>query len=611
MAELFEEVVALLESRSAVRALASQFRIESEQAAGNGAVLGVPVFLASLGRWAEDPSGAETVLSTLKTTETGTLQDPGTAIEARLYEPLGSDLVGMLLNGRRERVAGAIAGEAGISQRSAAALLSPTAWAVMTSIADRYGHRLDRQSLIAILRQEQQDLIDTGWGPWLEATDGKPAGLTDRRSIATMAQAAELDTTSGDYPPPSEREIRSAVDTGQHETIELQRRPQPHTFPELREDLVEHAFLSDPDEFDDMEDPQPSRIPLVAIGLLLACGLGLGIFILLGGDADGAAEGEGNEVAADIDEPTPSTEATRTSPDAQRLDLQLSDPAAQTDASAIAELTIDEANGQICYRFTVEGLPEEFRGLIHAGGAGVEGEAVVDFGPLRDRFPGCGSVDAPILNAILLDPAGHYLALNDGNGGVAIRSQLSDALPPGGGAPTLAFDTNGAGALARLDADQLVLSGEIPDEDTRQQLLAALSPPAGVNVVDEMVVADGAPPPTGRIIIPSSRLFVPDSDQLAGFEGTALEDLAALLVANPNWTGNVVSHTDSSGGPDFNLDLSQRRAESVRLALVENGVAADNLASRGDGDASPIDTNDTREGRANNRRIELEITSIG
>jgi len=67
----------------------------------------------------------------------------------------------------------------------------------------------------------------------------------------------------------------------------------------------------------------------------------------------------------------------------------------------------------------------------------------------------------------------------------------------------------------------------------------------------------------------------------------------------------VAGHTCSIGTEDYNLGLSQRRAEAVRNYLISKGVSADRLAVRGYGESRPAASNATREGRAQNRRVEL------
>jgi outer membrane protein OmpA-like peptidoglycan-associated protein len=69
----------------------------------------------------------------------------------------------------------------------------------------------------------------------------------------------------------------------------------------------------------------------------------------------------------------------------------------------------------------------------------------------------------------------------------------------------------------------------------------------------------------------------------------------------------IEGHTDRGGAEAYNLDLSQRRAEAVRDCLRQNGVNAAPRSPRGAGKASPVASNDTAEGRQQNRRVELII----
>ena len=87
-----------------------------------------------------------------------------------------------------------------------------------------------------------------------------------------------------------------------------------------------------------------------------------------------------------------------------------------------------------------------------------------------------------------------------------------------------------------------------------------------------------------------------------------LNDIAKVFTENPTWKVEVQGHTDNVGKPDFNLGLSDRRAQAVRKYLVEAGVPEKQLTARGYGDTKPIDTNKTAKGRAQNRRVEFDIT---
>ena len=88
-----------------------------------------------------------------------------------------------------------------------------------------------------------------------------------------------------------------------------------------------------------------------------------------------------------------------------------------------------------------------------------------------------------------------------------------------------------------------------------------------------------------------------------------LDYIAQLLNEYEGITLEVAGHTDSTGEADANMELSKSRAESVYNRLVEKGVAASRLSVNGYGQNKPIDSNETEEGRANNRRTELRITS--
>lgn len=86
----------------------------------------------------------------------------------------------------------------------------------------------------------------------------------------------------------------------------------------------------------------------------------------------------------------------------------------------------------------------------------------------------------------------------------------------------------------------------------------------------------------------------------------ALAEIAKLLKANPDLKLNVVGHTDNTGGIEQNMKLSQDRANAVVQALTgKYGIAAARLKGYGVGPLTPVASNDTEEGKAKNRRVEL------
>lgn len=89
----------------------------------------------------------------------------------------------------------------------------------------------------------------------------------------------------------------------------------------------------------------------------------------------------------------------------------------------------------------------------------------------------------------------------------------------------------------------------------------------------------------------------------------ALNDLAIFLRDNPSVAIRIIGHTDNVGTEEFNMRLSIGRAKAVRNNLIQRGIDANRIEYDGKGETSPIATNDTEEGRAQNRRVEFEIIS--
>lgn len=99
--------------------------------------------------------------------------------------------------------------------------------------------------------------------------------------------------------------------------------------------------------------------------------------------------------------------------------------------------------------------------------------------------------------------------------------------------------------------------------------------------------------------------FDTDSDHLRADAKPAIDELLEALKLNPTWKVDIQGHTDATGGAAHNLDLSRRRAASVKAALVAAGIAADRMTTAGFGQAKPVASNDSEIGRAQNRRVEV------
>lgn len=97
-----------------------------------------------------------------------------------------------------------------------------------------------------------------------------------------------------------------------------------------------------------------------------------------------------------------------------------------------------------------------------------------------------------------------------------------------------------------------------------------------------------------------------DKDTLKADSKPQLDEIAKLLKSNTDLNVLVVGHTDNQGELAYNMDLSKRRAASVVTALTQDyGIEAKRLTAQGVGMASPVATNDTDEGKAKNRRVEI------
>jgi outer membrane protein OmpA-like peptidoglycan-associated protein len=104
--------------------------------------------------------------------------------------------------------------------------------------------------------------------------------------------------------------------------------------------------------------------------------------------------------------------------------------------------------------------------------------------------------------------------------------------------------------------------------------------------------------------------FAFNSAEIRPQSDSTLDEIATMMKRDPAWRLTVTGHTDNIGGDASNLALSQRRAASVKAALVSRGISADHVVTGGSGASAPKATNATLEGRAQNRRVELSRSDL-
>jgi outer membrane protein OmpA-like peptidoglycan-associated protein len=146
-------------------------------------------------------------------------------------------------------------------------------------------------------------------------------------------------------------------------------------------------------------------------------------------------------------------------------------------------------------------------------------------------------------------------------------------------------------------ARQAAAQAEAEKGELRKQLLAQLS--------SILQTRDSA---RGLIVNMSDVLFDTGSYTLKAGAREKLAKISGILLAYPALKIQVEGHTDSVGGDDYNQRLSEQRAQSVREYLVDQMVSADSVTAFGFGKSRPVATNDTPEGRQQNRRVELVVS---
>ena len=110
--------------------------------------------------------------------------------------------------------------------------------------------------------------------------------------------------------------------------------------------------------------------------------------------------------------------------------------------------------------------------------------------------------------------------------------------------------------------------------------------------------------------IADKMLFAVNQSDLQPDSAAVVERLAKALAGGGISGALVEGHTDSTGSDEYNQALSERRANTVKAALAAGGLSAASLRAVGLGETDPIDSNDTEEGRAQNRRVVVVISPL-
>ena len=170
------------------------------------------------------------------------------------------------------------------------------------------------------------------------------------------------------------------------------------------------------------------------------------------------------------------------------------------------------------------------------------------------------------------------------------------------------------------------IAAEIPDDADEGEIAAG----AGIGLATAALIGyavcalmeheappapSPAPPPAPAarpvvrktIVLPGVHFEYDRADLKPNTQQILREEVVALMNQEPDLTVRVEGHTDSQGSDAYNQGLSERRAMSVKDVLVRDGVAASRISTIGYGKSRPVASNDTAEGRARNRRVEIKV----
>lgn len=183
--------------------------------------------------------------------------------------------------------------------------------------------------------------------------------------------------------------------------------------------------------------------------------------------------------------------------------------------------------------------------------------------------------------------------------------------------PNSAYVQDGRGVVARNSTGLCWRTGywtpadAVPGCDAplvvEQQKAAPAPAPAPV-VAPAPVKPAPAPAPTSeKVTFAASALFDFDKAVLKPEGKSHLDEMAAKLKSINLEVVIAVGHTDSVGSDEYNQKLSVRRAEAVKAYLVSKGIEANRVYTEGKGKKQPVADNKTAEGRAKNRRVEIEV----
>jgi len=628
---MFEEVAGLLNSGDSLSGLAQS--IGGDEAGTRTAVsAAVPVLLGGLSRRASTAGGATSLIETLNDTDGSLVDNVGQLFGAKDKGEVGSTLSNAILGGRAETVESTIASSSGLSGSAVSRLLAIAAPTVMSLLARRTTEQnLDRQGMSSLLDAERTEMDSQGFGPWLALLDSdtvvdddtgfqaglaKVAGLGGLGALGVGAAATAFGKTqkapSISMPPTASPSTTAATRSAasidvrlpETETATFTSTSTPGTpavptasAPAKSAPLptTNRSFESPTrNPVEPTRTPEPEKrarlrwlkwlLPLLLIGLLA--------FILWGclnegGSTDTDTEGQAAATAVATAVPTEAPTEVPTEVPVEEEEVV---------AEPVDDIPVDGGYtpGRIPAIAQEQGIFNTLLDSLDATGLtetlGTTNEFTI-FAPSDAAF---SALDPELIGALSDNPN-------------ILREVLSYHVVPG----YVTADQLETGAIASALGTELAINVESFNPRVN-----------GAFILTPDITADnGVIHGIDRVLIPQSVLSFAGlsvNDALAldpiNFEvGSAdltaqseeVLNSAADYLRSSRTSIEIGGHTDDGGEEESNQTLSEARAQAVLDYLVANGVPADQLTSVGFGESQPLQDNGTAEGRAANRRIEL------
>ncbi len=567
---LFQELGQLLSNGGALGAASSALG-SNETNTRSALTAAVPMLLGSMGKRANTSEGASAIFDLVQKNDGSILNDQRAAFTGSDDGGVGEALVGGLLGGGRDRVTQGLARHSGLDLSQIAKLLPMVAPLVMGFLGKKQTDgNLDQAALAGTLANERVAMESAGFGSLLGLLDGGDEEADERGFLGAFSGLAAGGLAAGGLAAggtAAASKLTGGVSkaastvTGATVTGATTRATPVAAHTEERKGGLAKVL-----------------IPLLLIGLL-----GFGIWAFLQGrDGDDTAATAADTTTTQLEEMAEEAEAVASEPEEEPAE-----EVAMADADGFIDGNILDAGDK-------SGEVGGFLSAVTATGLNAELDGD---GPFTIFAPSDEAL-ASLPESVISDPAQLERVLRNH---VVEGDFPADALVDG---PLTSLD--GSALNVALGSGSPVINGA-------NVTTAGLGGANGtMHVIDQVLLPADLIASTGGSLNEALGIqpinFEVGSAVITADSTAVLDGAAEFLLANGTVV-EIAGHTDADGDDASNLALSQARAEAVMAYLADKGVPAENMTAVGYGETQPVASNDTPEGKAENRRIEFVATA--